>query len=371
VLAALGTLTVETPLHDSPDPAAPVIALLPEGTTVSVDGPPVEGFYPVTTGELSGWMRGETMQLEKDTQESVAAEELEADPLADAPDETVPGEVSVALEPAPDSVASTTVDAATDPATDAPGAPEDAAPLGDPLPEEVAESGVEPVPAEELPLANETVPMDEPAMDDVAHDPPTSDLASEGETLSVLTAPDGAASAPDSGDFAAEVAAAPTMDPDRTSILVAEGALVGSATVTADAPILLGPGPDYGVITAAPAGSTVEKTGHVIDGYVTVQFAEVTGWVDLQHLGVPGALAVESSPTGAPTGETTGSVELPAAETPPAQTAPTETASTQTPTTDPAPAEVTPTVSVPVEMEPVEAAPVDAPPGDMPSVDAT
>ena len=58
VLAASGTLTVETPLHDSPDPAAPVIALLAEGTIVSIDGPPVEGFYPVTSGEplrLDAW----------------------------------------------------------------------------------------------------------------------------------------------------------------------------------------------------------------------------------------------------------------------------------------------------------------------------
>jgi hypothetical protein len=371
VLAASGTLTVETPLHDLPDPAAPVIALLPEGTIVSIDGPPVEGFYPVTSGDLSGWMRGETVQLEKDTQESVAVEELEANPLADAPDASVPGEVSVALEPAPDPVASTTVDAATDPAIDAPGAPEDAPPVADPLPEEAAESGAEPVPAEALPPANETVPMDEPAIDDVAHGPPTSDLASEGETLSVLTALDGAASAPDSADNAAEVAAAPTIDPDVTSTLVAEASPVGSATVTADAPILLGPGADYGVITTAPAGSMVEKTGHVIDGYVTVQFAEVTGWVALQHLGVPGALAVESPPAETPTRETAGSVELPAAETPPAQTAPTETAPAETPTTEPAPAEVTPTASVPVEMEPVEAAPVNAPPGDMPPVDAT
>src|SRR5215212_9903395 len=66
VLAASGTLSMDTPLHDSPDPAALVIALLPEGTIVSIDGPPVDGFYPVTTGDLSGWMRGETLSVEKD-----------------------------------------------------------------------------------------------------------------------------------------------------------------------------------------------------------------------------------------------------------------------------------------------------------------
>jgi len=58
VLAASGTLTADTPLHDAPDPAAPVIALLTEGTVVTIDGPPIESFYPVTAGDLSGWMRG-------------------------------------------------------------------------------------------------------------------------------------------------------------------------------------------------------------------------------------------------------------------------------------------------------------------------
>ena len=66
VFAASGTVSMETPLHESPAHNAPVLALLPEGTVVSIDGPPVEGFYPVSTGEMSGWMRGETLQLEKD-----------------------------------------------------------------------------------------------------------------------------------------------------------------------------------------------------------------------------------------------------------------------------------------------------------------
>ena len=33
---------------------------------MSIDGPPVDGFYPVTAGDLSGWMRGETLSVEKD-----------------------------------------------------------------------------------------------------------------------------------------------------------------------------------------------------------------------------------------------------------------------------------------------------------------
>src|SRR4051794_21393235 len=65
-LAATGTLGLATPLQESPAPEAPLVALLPEGTVVSIDGPPVDGFYPVTAGDLSGWMRGETLSVEKD-----------------------------------------------------------------------------------------------------------------------------------------------------------------------------------------------------------------------------------------------------------------------------------------------------------------
>ena len=81
--------------------------------------------------------------------------------------------------------------------------------------------------------------------------------------------------------------AEPTMDSNVMPIPAADGSSVGLASVMVDAPILAGPGPDYGFIATAPAGSTVEQTGHVINGYATVQYAEVTGWVALEHLGAP------------------------------------------------------------------------------------
>src|SRR5215207_4419311 len=76
MLAATGMLSVETQLQESPAHGAPLIALLPEGTVVSIDGPPVDGFYQVTAVDLSGWMRGETLSLEKD----IVAEGGEASP---------------------------------------------------------------------------------------------------------------------------------------------------------------------------------------------------------------------------------------------------------------------------------------------------
>ena len=98
VLAASGTLSTDTPLHDSPDPAAPVIALLRAGTSVSIDGPPVEGFYPVTAGDLAGWMRGETLQLEKDTPAPAATEDTDAAPPVDDTDPTIRVEATAAAE---------------------------------------------------------------------------------------------------------------------------------------------------------------------------------------------------------------------------------------------------------------------------------
>jgi hypothetical protein len=128
-----------------------------------------------------------------------------------------------------------------------------------------------------------------------------------------------------------------------------------------DAPILAGPGSDYGFIATAPAGSTVEKTGHVIDGYVTVQYAEVTGWVALEHLGVPGMRVEEPS-----LGETTPLIEDPPADAapakpPPIELAPKETSPAETPPSEAPTTETTPAEAALDDEAPVDMAPVDAP----------
>src|SRR5215210_2006337 len=95
-LAATGTLSVETPLQESPAHEAPLLALLPEGTVVSVDGPPVDGFYPVTAGDLSGWMRGETLSVEKD----IVADGGSSSPPPPESDGLVPIEQTTGGDPA-------------------------------------------------------------------------------------------------------------------------------------------------------------------------------------------------------------------------------------------------------------------------------
>src|SRR5215210_762232 len=103
MLAATGMLSVETPLHESPAHEAPLIALLPEGAVVSIDGPPVDGFYPVTAGDLSGWMRGETLSVEKDIVaegSEVLPPPAESDGLAPA-EQTADGDAAPVETPAP------------------------------------------------------------------------------------------------------------------------------------------------------------------------------------------------------------------------------------------------------------------------------
>ena len=71
---------------------------------------------------------------------------------------------------------------------------------------------------------------------------------------------------------------------------------VGPASVTVDAPIRTGPGPSFDLIFTVPMGSTVQQTGHVTDGYVTVQYKEVTGWLALGDLGAPSSFVEETPP---------------------------------------------------------------------------
>jgi hypothetical protein len=260
VLATSGTVRTETPLLDAPDPATTVITLLPAGTAFSIDGPPVDGFYPVTAENHSGWMGGEALHIEKDSLESVAAEDMDADPLVTDTDEMVPVEDPNALDPA----AGTSAE------------PEHAPPLAEPT----IDSNVMPIPA-------------------------------------------------------------------------IEGSSVGPASVAVDAPILAGPGPEYGFIATAPAGSTVEQTGHVINGYVTVQHAEVTGWVALEHLGALSTGIDETPPAETTLGEAPLVDAVPAA--PVAEPSLTTTASTETPSVETTPIEAAPSDAAPAEVVPVAA----------------
>jgi uncharacterized protein YraI len=280
-LAATGTLTMETPLHESPDPAAPLIALLPEGTVVSIDGPPVNGFYPVTAGDLTGWMRGETMELQKDLPPDEAAgtpEPEDGSPSASAQqtaDETAPIDapsVEPTLDPSNGGVDPATADPAVlaDPAPAA--ATPDQSTVGGAIPEPVT-------------------------------DPPSSDVAPNAVTLplaaDVIASGAATPSAAPPVDAVIPLVATPEPSPvpTETPISTPTPGPSGPASAKTNLPIRTGPGPDYGLIFTVPAGSTVEQTGQTNDGYVTVQYKEVSGWAPLDELGEAIAPTPEVVPT--------------------------------------------------------------------------
>src|SRR5215207_4193958 len=273
VFAASGTLSIATPLHESPSPGAPLTALLTEGTIVSIDGPPVDGFYPVTAGTVSGWMRGETLLLEKD----VLDEGTETVPPVAEPDGMAPVEQTANGDPA-----LTETPVATDPATD-------------PATSIAVDPGTDPTQTAEVPVAGSgtdtewTEPAGDVAYDDPnakAIDPapttdtagttdgsaPTSELAPVAEAAPVAApvpandaapmneqAPVDAGSAPPAPESppALEVAAESTPDPNVTPVPAPAVAPVGPASVIVDAPIRAGPGPSFDLIFSVPRGSTL------------------------------------------------------------------------------------------------------------------
>ena len=322
VLAATGTLSMETPLHESPAHGAPLIALLPEGTVVSIDGPPVDGFYPVTASDLSGWMRGETLSLEKD----VIADGNEASPPPEESDGLVPVE-QTASDDMPPVETSPTVDPAADPVLAAEPPVETVAdpswtePVADVAYDDMEAPAVDPatLPADSAaqPAATGAPAPVEPATVESA---PVEPAATNAATLQSTDETTGAATpAPVAvaTETPADAAAEPAPDVSPTPSPTPEPEPVGPASVTVNAPIRTGPGPSFDLIFTVPMGSTVQQTGNVTDGYVTVQYKEVTGWLALEHLGAPSSFVEEPPP-----GEAAAPVETTPVETSPAATEP-------------------------------------------------
>jgi uncharacterized protein YraI len=306
VLAATGMLSMETPLHESPAHGAPVIALLSEGTVVSIDGPPVDGFYPVTAGDLAGWMRGETLALEKDV--GVAGDEASALPEASngllpveqtAGDGTVPTETTATVDPVADAAlpVEPPVEAAADPAW--------TEPVGDVAYDDAAAPTADPAAVPVDPAINPE-PVGEPTKAD-----PAAEMTASESTVETTDAAAPVSAVP-ATETPAEVAAVPAPEASPPPSPTPEPQPVGPASVTVDAPIRTGPGPSFDLIFTVPMGSTVQQTGHVTDGYVTVQYKEVTGWLALEHLGAPSTFVEETPPA-----ETAAPVETSPAATEP------------------------------------------------------
>lgn len=315
VRASSGTLTVETPLHQEPRPDAPLIALLSQGVEVIIDGPPVDGFYPVTAEGVSGWMRGETVSLQKE----IVAEEVWSDATPVTPIEQYPAEPMAAdpaltyqdatSAPAPAADPSVPLDTATDAGADGQIAGEPAwndAPAGEPVADPAAQQGD---PATTMPPSapvqtGETV-ADPPATGPSLADPASTDMTTgdapaadptNGDPSAAQSAPpaEGTLVTPQPDAAPAEAAWTPVPEPTAAPVPSEVSGPEGPASVAADLPIRVGPGPDYSLISTAPRGSTVNQTGHIIDGYVSVQFNDITGWAAADQLVAPGTVSAET-----------------------------------------------------------------------------
>lgn len=144
------------------------------------------------------------------------------------------------------------------------------------------------VPEGEMP----PVTVSDPAATDGVNDPAATAPGTSGDLSAGVGGMDAAPAAPEvaaePAPAAVPAAEAPIPDPNPENIVVApESGPTGPASVTADTGVLLGPGPEFGLLASAPAGSVVEQTGKVVNGWVTVKFAEITGWAPLDRLGPP------------------------------------------------------------------------------------
>lgn len=326
VRAASGVLIMETPLHVEPDPSTPLVALLPEGAEVTIDGPPIDGFYPVTANGLTGWMRGETLSLTKDIADEAVADESTptADETSSVPVEEVPiqqeaTDTTLSTEPVP--AAEQQVDPATttewtepetqtqtqtqtqewteapppatdpvpvefaqqqeqdlvdvDPATGAPTGdtwvePAPAAPVATEVP------SVAPDPATAAPPENSapaTDPNQQPVPQTLVQPSPT---ASPATSDPALTQSSPGTSAPVATEPVAAPAVAPALTPTPTPTPIPVP--IGPAGVLVDMPVYYNPDPGSGLVFTVPAGSTVERTGEMANGFASVRYKEVVGW---------------------------------------------------------------------------------------------
>ena len=241
-LASPANAIGEVELRAGPSLEAAVLAVVPAGAVLTIDGPPQGDYYPVTANGVAGWAAAAMLTITKD--EPPAAGSAATDPAA--PVESPP--VDPGVPPADALVADTT--AAATPAADPASAP----------PTVTA-----------TPLTPDAAAMDTAA----STDPPPS--ATPG-------AADPAASAsPVAGS-------APTPAPGPT----------GPAQATTDLNLRAGPSEAAPVLFLVPAGSTVIQTGSAQDGFVSATYQGIAGWIAADYLAAPAAAASEAAPTTSP-----------------------------------------------------------------------
>ncbi|CAA9585445.1 MAG: hypothetical protein AVDCRST_MAG19-4585 [uncultured Thermomicrobiales bacterium] len=319
--AASATAATAFELRATPGADAGVVASVPAGSPLSLDGPPQGGFYPVTFGGTFGWAPAAALIVTKDDpapplpvfDPSVPATEADAptaEPVApamvpalptEAPEPTapVPTEVPVAEAAGPVvstvAVPPTTVPAAATATTVPPaaptpvaGGPETAtveAPSSTPAP--VAETAVAPssataAPVETAQATTVVEPVGTPGSLPATGSSPTAE--STPITISAATAE-------------ASPTAAPSPTPEATA--TPRPVVRGPATATVNLPLVAQPVGGSETRFTVPAGSTVTRMGSYVNGFVSVDFMGIVGWVDFALLAEP--LASEPEAVAEPT----------------------------------------------------------------------
>jgi uncharacterized protein YraI len=59
-------------------------------------------------------------------------------------------------------------------------------------------------------------------------------------------------------------------------------------------PVYYGPDPQSGLVFTVPAGSTVERTGEIANGFASVRYKEVVGWSAVDQMAEPSDFASET-----------------------------------------------------------------------------
>lgn len=291
--AATVTATSDAELRSGPGYDQPVVTMVFAGTSLALNGPPENEFYPVTVNGQTGWIHGAVLHFVKDAAPEAELAATTPETTAYAADAGAPNQA----EAAPVAVAPESGTAAPVSAWD----PQQAAqevPVGD-------QAATEPPPATTVPTdgtSNTGQPPADGAVTNsangadgqISNGAPPVDPAATGDGSVPADGATGTATAPaDQGVTSAATTPVPTT-PEPTP------APTGNATVPGGGNLFQNPDASSYVLFWVPAGSTVWRLGETRNGFVHVDYMAMVGWMAADQLTEPVAVMAEVVPETAP-----------------------------------------------------------------------
>ncbi len=359
--AASATTTTDTELRSGPGTVYPVVAVVPAGSALSLDGAPQTDYYPVTFNGTPGWVPGAVLNIVKDDPAvggPAAVASAEPPPAAASTEELAPVDAAMPTQATGDAAAAQeAVTPVPEPATTDPAAATaPAEPTPTPQPVVAAGSGtVPPATVEPAPSAppegddkgrdnNKRKQKDQPTEDPTAAaatateptaaatttpaaatDVPTvattgapTAAPNEAATVAATESPTATPSptpapavvaetptpAVTASPVAATASATPTGAPTPTAQPTPAPGPTGPATATTAVNLRAGPSDNDAVLFLIPAGSTVTRTGQTVGEFVSVDYMGIDGWAAASYLAQPVPVATEEVSPAAPTADT-------------------------------------------------------------------